>query len=168
MKRILAAMLVVILAFSSVILLSSCAAKPEMDLEKAKDNLEDEDYSVNYSDEDNETGIEEYLSASKTKGDDYDYVRIIKFSDAKLAKLEYKGLKQDRDTYKKEIKLELEKYEYMLSKYDDELTSEEEDYIKEEIKELEKELEEYDDYVIGRSGKTVWYGTKAAIEASKG
>ena len=56
----------------------------------------------------------------------------------------------------------------MLSKYDDELTGEEEDYIKEQIKELEKELEEYDDYVIGRSGKTVWYGTKAAIEASKG
>ena len=155
----------VVLTFSSVAILSSCGPKPELDLENAAENLEDEKYSVDYDDDCDEAGIEEYLRATNGK-DDYLYVTV--YADAKLAKLAYKELQMEMKQEKEYYKLQLEYYEYMLDEYGKELESEEEDYYKEEIKEYEKYLEEFDEYVIGRSGNTVWSGTKTAIEDSKG
>ena len=43
MKKFLTLMLAVLMLVSSVVVLSSCGAKPKLDLEKAADNLEDED-----------------------------------------------------------------------------------------------------------------------------
>ena len=165
MKRILAAILLVVLTFSSVVLLSSCGPKPELELEDAAENLEDEKYTVTYVDDSDDAGIEEYLRASNGK-DDYLYVTV--YADAKLAKFAYKELKMEMKQEKEYYKLQIEYYEYMLDEYGKELESEDEDYYKELIKEYEKSLEEYDEYVIGRSGNTVWYGTKTAIEDSKG
>ncbi|MBE6667860.1 MAG: hypothetical protein E7607_06090 [Ruminococcaceae bacterium] len=164
MKRILAAILVVVLALSSMIILSSCGAKPKLDLEKAKDNLEAEKYSVSYDKDVDEAGIEETLTAYK----DDDGLVIMKFDSSKLAKLYYKQLKLSREQEKESKKLNLEIYKFMIKEYEDKLSSDEIDDYKEEIDDIEKELKDWDDYVIGKSGKTVWAGSKDAVKASKG
>ena len=161
MKRILAAILLVVLTLSTVVLLASCGPKPELDLEDAKENLEDAKYDVKYYDEDYGVGIEEYLSA--TNKDDRLYVTV--YADAKLAKLAYKELQMEMKQNKEALKLELKKLEYMLDEYSKDI---DEDAVEEDIKEIEEALEKYDEYVIGRSGNTVWHGTKTAIEDSKG
>ena len=67
------------------------------------------------------------------------------------------------------MELYIESLEHQLKKYEDDLDSDEINEIEDEIKELNKALEKVEDeYVIGRSGKTVWAGTKDAIEDSKG
>ena len=163
MKRILATILLVVLTFSSVILLSSCGARPKLDLEKAKENLEDKRYTVEY-DDDCDPGIEECLYANK----DDDNLIVITYSDGKLAKLAYKTMKMEVEHGKKSAELQLKSCEYILDKYGKKLTSEQEDEYKEEIESHEDKIEGYEDLIIGRSGKTVWCGTKNAIKASKG
>ena len=161
MKRILAAILLVVLTLSTVVLLASCGPKPELDLEDAKENLEDAKYSVIYNDDSSVAGVEESLSA--TNKDDKLYVTV--YADAKLAKLAYKELQMGMKQEKEALKLELKRLEYMLDEYSKDI---DEDDVEEDIKYIEEELEAYDEYVIGRSGNTVWYGTKTAIEDSKG
>ena len=182
MKRKLAVLLALAMLIGCVALFASCGAKPELDLEKAKDALEDEDYTVYYSDDEDDLPVyaEGVLSASD---DDDNYVYIMRFADAKTAKLYYNTLKIDRDNEIAEIKAEIKSLkaeikasEQVLKKYEDDMKSDEiedlEDEIEEledEIKDLEKELEDMkEDYVIGRSGKVVWYGTADAIKDSKG
>ena len=171
MKKIVTILLAAAMLLSCAVVFSSCAIftpKPELDLEDAADNLEDADYYVSYTDdEDNlSVGMEESLSASSDDGDDGLY--IVKYADAKSASIAYDEAKMEIDNAKEEIKLSIKKYENILKKYEDDLDSDEIDYYEDLIKDLEDELEEYDEYVIGKSGKTVWYGTKDAIEDSKG
>ena len=183
MKKILVVLLALAMLISSVAIFASCGAKPQLDLEKAKDALEDEDYTVFYSDDDDSEDIPYIEETLYAYDDDDNSITIIRFADAKSAKLAYKQLKIENDAKIdnikaeiKELKAEIKLYEHVLKKYDDELKSDEaeevEENIKEledEVKDLEKELEEMkDDYVIGRSGKVVWTGTKDAIKASKG
>ncbi len=164
MKKFLALILASVMILSCMIVFSSCTPRPKMDLEDAEDNLEDEDYYVLYSDDIDEPGYKERLSASN--GDDY--LIVIVFEDAKLAKLYYEEAKASMNYEKEELEREIARYEHMLKKYDDDLTSAEVDDMEDELKDLKKELKEYKEYVIGKSGKTVWAGTKDAIKDSKG
>ena len=169
--RLIALVFVVCFAFS----LASCfAPKPLIkDLEKAAENLEDEDYMVRYTDDEDElsVGQVEKLTAYKY-GDDYDdyeTLTVIVFEDTKSAKLYYDELKTRLDYQKEYMELYIESLEHQLKKYEDDLDSDEINEIEDTIKELNKALEKVEDeYVIGRSGKTVWAGTKDAIEDSKG
>ena len=168
MKRKLAVLLALAMLIGCVALFASCGAKPELDLEKAKDALEDEDYEVYYEDDmsDDVPYIEEYLRAYD---DDDNSITIIRFADAKTAKLYYQELKLQRDYEIDSLKLEIKALKNQLKKYEDDFNSDEIDEIEDEIKDLEKELEEMkEETVIGRSGKVVWTGTKDAIKASKG
>ena len=166
MKKLLALLLVIVSIFS----LASCsllAAKPELDLEDAKDNLEDAKYTVYLEDDVDEPGIKEYLRAYDEDGENYIY--IVVFEDTKLANLMYKQQQLELKSEKENLKIEIQAQEHRLDKYDDDLDSDEIDEIEDDIKDMEKELEELKkEYVIGKSGKTVWYGTKDAIEDSKG
>ena len=163
MKKFLALLLVLVMTFA----LASCSlfSKPELDLDDAQDNLEDEDYSVRYEDDEDNlgAGVEEYLSAYDDKDN---YLRITVYASAKLAKLDYKARKLQIDTQIKETKLEIQQIEYLLENYKKDL-DDPSDY-KDQLKDLEKELEQLEEMVVGKSGKTVWYGTKDAINASKG
>ena len=163
MKKFLAAILMLIMVLSMV----SCVARPEMDLEEAKDNLEDEDYRVSYTDDEDDldAGYEEMLMASK----DDDYLYVVKFGDVKSAKLAYEELKLEREAEIDETKLEIKKIEHLLKKYERDLDSDEIDEYEDELKELEDKLDDMKkEFVYGRSGKVVWYGTADAIDASKG
>ncbi len=169
MKKLLTGLLALVMLVSSVFVLSSCAAKPELDLEDAKKNLEDEEWIVRFEDDKDllGAGYEETLTAYDK---DYEeYISIIKFEKAATAKLYYKQLKWEYDQSIESLEKEIEWAEHLLSKYEDDMKNDEIDELEDEIKELEKELEEYkEEYVIGRSGKYVWVGTEKAIEASKG
>ena len=166
-KKLFALALVLIMAIGLV----ACgfAPKPELDLEDAAENFEDEKYVVDYVDD------EDYLAPGQTEKlyvytDDYDdELTVIVFEKASTAKLYYKDHKLDMDIEYKELKAQLKFNEHMLKHFEDDMDSDEVDELEDEIKELEKELEDYkENYVIGRKGNVVWYGTKSAVEDSKG
>ena len=164
MKKLLTGLLALLMLLSSVFVLSSCAKKPDLDLEDAKDALEDADYIVYYEDDSDTTSIEEMLSARK---DEYS-LTIIKFEKSSTAKLAYQELKMEHEYEIEALKLEIKSTKHMLSKYEKDLSSAEIDSYEDDIKEMEKELEELQkETVIGRSGKYVWTGDLKAVEATK-
>ena len=143
--------------------------KPNFDLEDAADNLEDEDYVAKFEDDEDEldVGIVEELAAY-AEGD-FLYVKV--FATKKLADTYYEELQLSVEREKENLKREIKYYKYMIKKFEDELDVRDElDYYEEKLEELEDELEDLkdSDVVIGQSGKKVWYGTKDAIEDSKG
>ena len=165
MKRFLTLALAVLMLVSSLVVLSSCAAKPKLNLEKAEEALKDEDYYVSFSDDVDETSIEQYLRAIK----DGDSLVVIKFEKASTAKLAYQEKKLEMDYKIDSLELEIKSVKHILAKYEKDLKSDEIKGYEDDLKDLEKELEEYkEEYVIGRSGKYVWYGTVDAIKDSKG
>ena len=168
MKRILSLSLAFVMIFACIFSLSSCfGPKPELDIGKAEDNLEDEDYTVNVVDDEDLLAPGQVERLSAYNGDDS--IAIIEFENTKTAKLYYKQLKLERDQEIEEIKLEIKYMEHILDEYSKDLDSEDEDDYKDRLKDLRKELEEADEEVLfGRSGKIVWYGTKDAVEDSQG
>lgn len=168
MKKLLAALLVLTMLVCTLAL-TSCGAKPELDLDDAKDALEDAKYTVMVEDDKDNLdmpGLVEMLSARDEDGENYLYIYV--FDNTKTAKLFYEQMKLQYDAEVEITELEIKYYEHVLDKYEDDLESDEIDEYKDEIKELKKDLEETkDEHCYGRSGKTVWVGTKKAVEASK-
>ena len=169
MKKFLSLLLAVVMILGCTLTLSSCfsflAAKPEMDLEDAMENLEDEDYVVAYDDDSEDPGYEEYLYA---RSEDDDSLTVVVFSDKKLANMYYDELKAQLKYQKEYIELEIKYTEYMLENYKKEFDSDDIDEMKDELKDLKKQLKKLDEMVVGKKGTTVWYGTESAIEDSKG
>ena len=153
MKKILSLLLVLVTMLALCTSLVACGGpKPQLNLDKAEDCLKDHDYFVVVEDGEEYGGyegyaVEEYLYA---EDDNDNELTIIKFKTSKAAKLYYKYLgKGEEKTLK-----------YLLKKYGNDMDKDEKKY-------LEKELKEAQEWVIGRSGKYVWYGTKDAIKDSK-
>ncbi len=146
--------------------LASCAAKPELDIETAAENLEDEDYRVHYQDDKDllEVGVVERLSAYE----DDDDITITKYADTKYAKMLYNQTKQQHSDYIEGLKSDIKRIEYILEHYDDDLESDEIDEYEDELKDLKRELKKAQAYIVGISGSVVWSGTEKAIEKSKG
>ena len=193
MKKIIVTLLAAAMLLSCTLAFSACSLfnpQPETDLEEAMENLEDADYEVDYEEEVDEVGISEQLSAFNEDGD---RITIIVFEDKKLAELEYdkykltekmedemekaaeKDAKKHGEDYNQSLvvekyeeksdKLAYEYAKHMLDKYDDELSDE-------EIENYEDIVDRYangePEIIFGKSGKVFWYGTKQAIEDSKG
>ncbi len=173
MKKIITALLIACMLVSCIAVLSSCdlfssKVKPELDLEDAKNALEDEDYLVVYVDDEDDldVGMKESLYAYN---DDEDGLYIIVYADSKLATWAYEELKAEYDAEVDELKREIDKLEHILDKYEDDLDSDEVDDYEDEIKDLKKDLKKMEEeYTFGKSGSTVWYGTANAAEDSKG
>ena len=161
MKKLLALALVICSLFS----FASCsilAPKPAKDLEDAKEALEEADYIVTYyENEDDDSSVVEYLTARN--GDDR--IHVTKYATLRAAQLAYKALKLERNYEIKELKLQIKSLKYEMRKFAD---SDTEDMYEEYLDELKEELADLkSEYVIGISGKTVWYGTKDAIKDTK-
>lgn len=166
MKTKILALLMIV---SMIFVFTACSAKPELDFDDAKKNLEEAGYTVViYDDKDElDVGEAEKLMAYSEDGDDFIY--ITKYQNAKYAKLVYEMAKHIYDTGIEEIELEIEQIEYILDKFDMDLTSSEIDKYEDELKELYADLEEAkQENAFGRKGKVVWVGTAKAIEKSKG
>ena len=174
-------LLVACLAFTGCSLLG---AKPELDLETAAENLEDADYFVSFSDdeEDLDVNVEAKLYAYEEDGENY--ISIVTYKDSKSAKLAYQEIKleleYEKESYNRRVdsyELQIKNINNMMDKYEDELDDEDMiDYYEDMLEEVEDALEEYkeeyaeekENYVYGRKGNTVWAGTKDALEATKG
>ncbi len=168
MKRILAAFLALLMVLGSVMMFASCGEKPKLNLEKAEKNLDDEDYIVRLTDDEDdlEVGMSEMLYASNGS----DYICIIKFKKSSTAKLAYQEIEYKYDCSVKECEMEIKSLEHILKTYEDDLKSSEIDNYEDQLKEMEEKLEdlkEQDDYIFGRSGKYIWYGTPDALKDSK-
>ena len=166
MRRKIVSLLALTLIMLMAILMSSCTPVPPKDLDKIEDALEDEDYTVYYSDDEDElgVGITEQLYATN----DDDTLAIIKFETTKLANLYYEELKLSNDQKIENLKLEIKKTKYILKHFEDDLTNDEIDSYEDQLKDLEKKLEKSkSEYVIGKSGKTIWYGNVDAIKDSR-
>ena len=168
MKKTLKYILALTLVLTCLVALVSCGAKPKLNLEKAAEKLEDNDYYASYTDDEDDLsyGMKERLSAS----DGEDQIYIIKFSTKKLAKLYYQQATLSIKNEIEELKLELKTYKYELRKFDKDMDSDEIDSYEDEIKDLKDEIEELEESLkfIGRSGKYVWVASsKDAIKATK-
>lgn len=173
MKKILSTILVAVLLVGCVFALASCSPKsqgekPEFDLKKAAENLEDEDYTVSHVDDKDslEAYIEERLYAYDKE--DYNSITIVVFKDSKTAKLYYekqvKSIQESIDYNEDQI----EYYEHILKEYESKLESKEIDGLEDKIKEYKEQIEEYkEDYCYGIDDCTVWYGSADAVKDSK-
>lgn len=166
MKKIIVTLLAAAMLISCVCVLASCGgqgSKPELDLEDAAENLEDEDYIVEYEDdEDNlSANVAEKLTARNSDGD---YIYITVYKDSKSASMAFDELKLKFDYQVKYAKAELKKMKHMVKKYEDDVSYDEDD-----IEDFEEEFKEGKaEYCYGKSGKIVWEGTKNAVKDSKG
>ncbi len=162
-------LLVVLLALTMLVgtlALTSCGARPELDLDDAEDALEDADYYVDVDDDFDDPSIDEKLTAYSDDHDDY--ITITVYKDTKTAKLQYEKLKYESKVEKEYLEMQIEYYEHILDEYEDDLDSDDIDDLEDELKAIKKQLKNFDEEnCIGRSGKTVWYGTKKAIEDTK-
>ena len=161
-------LLAICLILATLFCITSCGAKPKLNFEKAQKNLEDKDYMVMFSDDEDDLkpGMAAYLSASD--GDENRLV-MIEYKDLKSAKLAYKEYKLSIESKIEEKELEIKELKNILKKYDADLDSEAIDNCEDEIKELQDEIKDLKkETLYGRSGKIFWYGTKDAVKASKG
>lgn len=183
MKKILTLIFSSMLVLSLMMALSSCKnpfkkeeeiPTPELDLDDAFDNLEDEGYDVYLYDEkeDTDPGEEECLYAYDYDHSEY-YLKIVEYEDEELANLNYERYKQllaDRITY---MEKEIAALKYMLEnvvesdKYAEYYDEEEIEDLEEWIDEMEEDLEAYKKYVVGIDGCYVWFGHPEMIEDSK-
>ena len=175
MKKILTGLLAVVLLFGSVLALSACGKKPQLDLDAAKTALEAKEYAVTLNTDDDllDVNEEKTLSAYKLDGEGDDakamFFRAVVYKDTTSAKLAYKQSKMQLDQMLDEIKLKIEIIEKTIKKYEADMTSDELDELKEDLKDAEEDLAEYEAYCMGRSGKTVWMATnETVVEATKG
>ncbi len=175
MKKVLSLVMAAVLLVGAVFAFSSCTARPEMDLEKAKENLEKEGYSVTYysgEDEALDVGEAEYLRAYKaaeSEDEDSKSLTVIVFESNAVAKAYYESEKAQGEAELESLKAYIKVLKAQLKAGEDDMTEEEIAKIEEEIEEMEEDIKEYkENYVLGRSGKTVWYGDKDAVDASRG
>ena len=169
MKKILSRLFLMVTFLGFTVALVGCGAKPELDFDEAKKNLEAKDYIVVVNDKEEalEVNVVKTLYAYSFENKDSG-LYMTEYADKKSAKLAYEEIKAEYETAIEALKREIKEYENILKKYEDKLDSDEIDHYEDEIKDLEKELEELkEDSAYGRSGKVVWYGSVKAVEATK-
>ena len=162
-------LLAICLILATLFCITSCGAKPKLDFDKAKDNLEDKDYYVEFTDDEDDLYSPNMAALFAATDDDENYLYMVEYKDLKSAKIAYKQLKLERETELEEKELKIKELKNLLKKYDGDLDSDTIDEYEDEIKELEKEIKELKkETLYGRSGKIVWEGTEKAVKASKG
>lgn len=166
MKRLFSALLALVMLLGCVAMFASCGKEmPNEDYDDAKKALEDADYQVMASDKDLDAGQEAYILAYN---DNEEYIQIFWCESTAVAKLMYDDWKYDYEKKIEAAKQKIKYYEKYLDMCEDDMKSDEIDKYEDNIKELEDELEKLEeDYVIGRKGKMVWYGTVKAIKATQ-
>ena len=158
MKKILSIFLVLVTMLAMCMSLVACGGpRPCLNLDKAEDCLEDNDYYVTIVDGDELDTIGYAVKERLYAEDDGDnYIYIYEFKTVKAAKLYYEYIGAHYGKGSPEYKAA----KRLLRKYGD-------DMEREDRKDLEDYIEEMEEEVCGRSGKYVWYGTKDALEDTK-
>lgn len=137
-------------------------AKPELNLEKAKDNLEAKGYRVNLESDDGfflvDGMIVYWLDATNGEGNS---ITIYKFCSRNVAKSYYKT----ETSINAMVQTQRDFYKAVLADKALTLTDSEKKRVEEDIADCEEDLAEHE--IIGFRGKFVWMGTIDAIEDTK-
>lgn len=169
MKKIISLLLALVMAVGCMLAVTSCGAEPELDFAVAEANLKLAGYSVNSRVFEDDVERVKTLSASKEISDDVkETIVITEYADATLAKLALEQQELGFEMEKKAIELYVEYYEHLIDEYASSYSAEKLADMKEKLNDYKVDLEMAENYVFGRSGNIVYYGTKAAIEATKG
>ena len=145
-KKISLLCTIIIFALVCAMLLTACG--PASDPDKAKNNLKDEGYSAAVYDGDNlivrvalaAAGVEnvdKVLVASKYTDDSFEFLSVLYFDSAKDANAAVEKAKE---------------------------------YAKDQEKDQEKDQKKKEgevEWTFGKSGKMIWFGTKAAVKAAR-
>lgn len=184
MKRILSLILALAMALSCAFALTSCQDDtPELDLEYATENLEKAGYTVRLIRGQSELKSYDFIGCVKAicvnndskalsnvfNSPVYRYCLVVaEFESSETAELyvEKYSLMVEQDRI--EAENEIDYYENLLDKYKKYLDSDELEEYNEVIKEGKRALLELDDIVVGRSGSTAWFGSRTAVELSRG
>ena len=172
MKKLLGKILVILLVVATVTAFSACSKsvgapsagpKPELDLKKAEDNLEDNGYEIEDLDLDSamDYAIEKGISAYDERDN---YIILIECKSTKAAEKLYDYL----INYEFEINYinaTIAWYEFLLEEYGDDMYSEEREELEDEIKANKDDIK---DAAYGHSGKYIWFGNEDAVEDTKG
>ena len=158
---------------ATLFVFASCSMPPKLNLEKAKDNLEDNGYVVMYDDD----GEGSQVKRLRAVGEDGEELEIIEFATFKAARLYYQELKLQQKMgkkmyklYVKQLKLEIKTAKYEVRKFDDDADYEEDDIddLKDSLEEFKENYrEEMKEYKFGILGKVVWFGDADALKDSK-
>ena len=192
MKPTLKKLLALVLVISSILAMTSCSLfvpRPPRDLEKVKAHLENAGCATiikyvpsgsNVADSSCTPIHGSFYSFQSAGGGDFYTLRndvdeyitvlhltIVIFKSTKSAKLYYEQIDSSFTYSKQTLKNKLEQLEFTLKHHSDDLTSEEIAYYEKEIERVNDILDISKEYVIGRSGKMVWFGQKDWIKAAK-
>lgn len=168
MRKILSMVLAVMMLAGCALAFSACGAKPELNFETAKANLEADGYTCTYSTSISVFESEQFNAVTfDENGEQADFITISVYTDTKTAKLRYKDAKQLIKSEIESIENQIKWNEALLDEYTSQIDETKYNELKDEITYLEYELSQLETYVVGRSGKTVWIGTEKAIDASK-
>lgn len=167
MKKILSLLLVLVMAVGCVFAMTSCSDEPELDLNKAAAALHKNGYEV-YSTSTDDAGVGNILEAFKTESGIKEFITIYECDSEATAKLYLRRFEAQYEAKLLELESKIEHAENMIDEYEDKLSAAEKSNYEKIIEECEAELEKYEDETAyGKSGTKVWYGTVAAIEATK-
>ncbi len=175
MKNIWIRSIVLLLLIASALSLTACdlfAPKPETNIRSAAAALTDRGYTVNTSGalpvDGYEDDVKRSLYATKSGSSDFeDEVWLVEFKDEDAAKDFYKEIKAFLNEEIEELEDELKELKQDFEDEEDYMSSSERKIAKELLKQQEEEVDKIKEIVIGRSGKTVWCGSKDAIEDTK-
>ncbi len=150
----------------------SKAPKPELDLSDAQDNLEDEGYEVQYITDLEEMGNSEMVGITSLlfANDGDEGLNIYVCDTEEMAKYVFEQYRLMVKKQAIDMKYNIEIGKHLKENNKKEFTDSEYEALKDSIDSYEEQYERFEDdeYVVGRSGKKVWFGTKTAIDASKG
>lgn len=164
MKKLLRSILSIALVLGTLLALTACAAKPELDLEKAETALEAKDYTVFVTGGALEglTGVKKSLNAYDENGNFLSIVYTEKADEVdKLmqeAKDEIADAREELEDEIADIREELR---------ESGISDAEKKELEDAIAELEKQLDAAKKYVYGKADGVFWYGTADAIKATK-
>lgn len=157
MKKILSILLVFAFLFS----LSSCVLVPSYSGNELLKILESRgyEYTVELDLETDHQGVIGYVYGFKEEtGDEIYYIYCEGFSSANAI---FRYLKSKRNAEISELKMKIEKVQFMLDS--DDVSAADKGKYYEEYVILKEQLEEVQGYNCGRGYNVVWYGTKQAL-----
>lgn len=162
MKKIISMLLVLVMAISCTLVLTSCS-EPELDFNVAKTNLEAAGYTVSIKE------VDSFNTVKRLEAEKEDlHLEMYEYKDTGSAKLALEDYEIQIQQGIDNIELMIESLEHILDAYSDTMKSGMIDRYNDQLKEYRAELEVAESISCGRSGNIVWMGSKAAVEASKG
>ena len=150
----------IVLIMTCFLFSTSCSLVPAYDYDDVEDILEEKRYEISDIDDGSYEGMNGFIHGVKENTEDEIYYAY--FKDISSAKAFYNYVNNKQKAKISELKMEIEKIDYLLHKAEG-VTAAEKGKHYEKYVELSEVLDEIERYTCGRALNVVWYGTKQAI-----